>query len=226
MFDINLRPLKDSLFDPICNVVPRPISPLQITGAAFLSGIGCCIAAVTGNAANAVGFWAMNRTLDCLDGAVARNRQQSSDLGGFLDLLGDFIIYSAIPICCTLGNDNLNPAEDWTQVRRRWLAVAVAESSFYVNSFVLFFLAAVAEKQTAEAAKQTGKNAESIRSKELTSVTMRPALVEGFESGFAFTCMLAFPKWTEHICWILAVGVMVGIVQRTKNAISVLGKDR
>jgi phosphatidylglycerophosphate synthase len=226
MFDINLRPLKDSLFDPICSVVPRYISPSQITGAAFLCGISCCIAAALGNIACAVGLWVLNRTLDCLDGAVARHRQQSSDLGGFLDLLGDFIVYAAIPICCALGNDILNPAEDLIQLRRRWLAVAVAESSFYVNSFILFFLAAVAEKKTAEEAKQADQKAGSLRSKELTSVTMRPALVEGFESGLAFSGMLAFPQLTEHVCWILTTGVIVGIIQRTKNAVSVLSKDR
>lgn len=225
MFDINLRPIKDSLFDPICNVVPRSISPLQITGAAFLCGIVCCIGAAAGNPACAVGLWTLNRSLDCLDGAVARHRQQSSDLGGFLDLLGDFIIYAAIPICCTLGNDILNPADDWLQIRRQWLAVAVAESSFYVNSFILFFLAAVAEKKIAEEAKQANQKTQSIRSKELTSVTMKPALVEGFESGLAFTGMLAFPQWTEHICWVLTAGVIVGIVQRTRNAISALKKD-
>ena len=226
MFDINLRRVKDSLLDPICKLVPRSITPLHITGAAFLCGIGCCIAAARGNTACAVGLWGLNRSLDCLDGAVARHRQQSSDLGGFLDLLGDFIIYSAIPICCTIGNDTLNNANDSIQLQRRWLAVALAESSFYVNSFILFFLAAVAEKKMAEEANQVDQNAKSIKSKELTSVTMKPALVEGFESGLAFTCMLAFPKWTEHICWVLTTGVVIGIVQRTKDAVSVLSKDR
>ena len=225
MFDINLRPLKDSLFDPICKIIPQSISPLQITGAAFLCGIGCCIAAALGHVPYAVGLWSLNRSLDCLDGAVARHRQQSSDLGGFVDLLGDFIVYAAIPICCTLGNDISNPTEDWLQLRRRWLAVALAESSFYVNSFILFFLAAVAEKKLAEEVKQVDQKGASMRSKELTSVTMKPALVEGFESGLAFTGMLVFPQWTEHICWVLTTGVFVGVVQRTINAVTVLRKD-
>ncbi|KAI4273163.1 MAG: hypothetical protein LQ337_004835, partial [Flavoplaca oasis] len=36
-------------------------------------------------------FWILNRALDCLDGALARHRGTASELGGFLDLLGDFI---------------------------------------------------------------------------------------------------------------------------------------
>jgi phosphatidylglycerophosphate synthase len=38
----------------------------------------------------------LNRFLDGLDGAVAR-QSHVSDLGGFLDIVGDFIFYSAVP---------------------------------------------------------------------------------------------------------------------------------
>jgi phosphatidylglycerophosphate synthase len=224
MFDINLRPVKDTLFDPICSLIPHFISPLHITGAAFVCGIACCVAAMQVNRSWAVGLWILNRGLDCLDGAVARQRQTQSDLGGFLDLLGDFIVYSAIPICCTLGNNTLAPAEDLDQVQRRWLAVATAEATFYVNCFVLFFLAGVAEKVASEETQRSTSKTQSARSKELTTLSMKPALVEGFESGLAFTCMLAAPRWTEITCWLLSAGVMVGIVQRTKDVVYVLRK--
>lgn len=49
-------------------------------------------------------FWLLNRALDCLDGALARHRNLQSELGGFLDLLGDFIVYALIPICVVGGN--------------------------------------------------------------------------------------------------------------------------
>ena len=222
MFDINLRPVKDTLFDPICSLIPRFIEPLHITGAAFVCGVASCIAAMQAHSSWAVGLWALNRGLDCLDGAVARQRQTQSDLGGFLDLLGDFIVYSAIPICCTLGNTTLAPADDMDQVQRRWLAVATAEATFYVNCFILFFLAGVAEKTTAEDARRNTSKTQSMRSKELTTLTMKPALVEGFESGLSFTCMLAVPSWTETTCWLLSVGVMIGIAQRTKDAVYIL----
>ena len=225
MFDITLRPLKDSLFDPICNLVPQFITPLHITGLAFLSGVACCIAAARASTTWTVALWALNRGLDCLDGAVARQRKQTSELGGFLDLLGDFIVYSAIPICCTFGSDKGVPMDDCWQLRRRWLAVAVAESSFHINNFVLFFLAAVVERGNAQEVNKGGsRDKPTIKTKELTSVTMKSALVEGFESGLAFTCMLALPGSTEAICWILSAGVIVGIVQRTKDAVFALSK--
>jgi phosphatidylglycerophosphate synthase len=43
--------------------------------------------------------------LDCLDGSLARNRNAVTDLGGFLDLFNDFIVYSLLPIAIYLGQD-------------------------------------------------------------------------------------------------------------------------
>lgn len=218
MLDISLRPLKDKVFDPLCSAIPSIISPLHITAAAFVSGIASCVAATLAKPQLAVSFWTLNRILDCLDGALARQRNQSSDLGGFLDLLSDFIYYSAIPICCALGlSTQLEPSV----LQRRWLAVAVAESSFHVNNFVLFFVAAVTERKKAEKAKAGGK-AEDAEVKELTSVSMRPALVEGTESGAIFTLMLAVPSWTETLCWMLSAGVAVGIAQRVRWTVAAL----
>lgn len=218
MLDISLRPLKDKIFDPLCAAIPEAISPLQMTGLALLSGVCSCLAAAVALPQLAVSLWLCNRILDCLDGAVARRRNQASDLGGFLDLLSDFIIYSAIPICCALG---LEPAVTPRVLQRRWLAVAIAESSFHVNNFILFFVAAVAERKRAEKSKKGG-TVEDGEVKELTSVSMRPALIEGTESGIIFTLMLAIPTWTDGLCWALSAGVVVGIVQRTVWTIGAL----
>lgn len=220
MFDILLRPLKDQTFDPLCSVIPKSISPLQITGAAFVSGAASCVAAVFSRPWLSFSLWIFNRILDCLDGAVARQRGQSSDLGGFLDLLSDFVIYSAIPICCALGHTT---AMDQASLQRRWFAVAAAEASFHVNNFVLFFVAAVTErKKTAEA--KEGAEGKGASAKELTSVSMRPALVEGMESGVLFTLMLALPEWTEILCWVLSAGVTIGIAQRVSWTVVALSK--
>ena len=80
------------------------------------------------------------------------------------------------------------------------------------------------EKEKAKSAGQGQPGSESTKTKELTSLSMKPALVEGFESGLAFTLMLAIPAWTEALCWVLSAGVIVGIVQRTQNAIFALNK--
>lgn len=211
MLDLKLRSVKDSLFDPLCLLVPRSVTPLQITIAAFVLGSASCVAAAYGLVTESVTLWVLNRALDCLDGAVARKRNQASDLGGFLDLLGDFIVYSAIPISCALSV----PVGSMAALRRLWLAVAVVQATFHINNFVLFFVAALAEKDTSKDGKK----------EELTSVMMKPALIEGFESGIVFTLMLASvgrPSSIEVLCWILSTGVLIGTLQRVVWAIGVL----
>ena len=204
MYDLTLRPLKDRLFDPLSHRIPARISPTHITAAAFALGAAACLAAALSRPRTALALWLANRALDCLDGAVARYRSQASDLGGFLDLLGDFVVYAAVPVCCALGAGG---------GEKVWRAVAVVEAGFFLNNFVLFFGAAVAERRRAEGARGVA-GASTASEEELTSVSMRPALVEGLESGVAFTLMLAWPRYTEMWCWVLAAGVAVGTVQR------------
>jgi len=104
--------------------------------------------------------------------------------------------------------------------------VACSEASFHVNNFVLFYIAAITEKQKAANAVSNGKSKTfelgEKRVKELTSLSMKPALVEGAESGLIFTIMLIKPEWTEALCWMLTVGVAIGTVQRVLWVVDVL----
>lgn len=225
MFDIPLRPLKDNLVDPLIPAIPESIQPTHLTFVAFLFGLAsCATAAFSASPISSTALWLLNRLFDCLDGSLARHRNLASELGGFLDLLGDFIVYSAIPICCAVGQSH---GDETSQLGMSgWAAVAVAESSFHVNNFVLFFVAALVEKHkaTVTEAKGRGKKEEKKEREvvELTSLSMRPALVEGFESGMIFTLMLAFPTWTETLCWLLAAGVMIGTTQRVSWTVAAL----
>lgn len=207
MFDIPLRPLKDSLFNPLCAHIPLSITPLLITLLAFISGLLSCylISLSHANTTLSVFFWGLNRALDCLDGALARHRGTASDLGGFLDLWCDFVVYSVLPIAVACGGGE--------EERGVWVAVAVLEATIHVNNFVLFYVAALVEK----AAKEEGKGdvASKNSRKELTSLSMRPALVEGFESGLLFTLMLLYPSAIEGLSWTMAGLVAVGVGQRT-----------
>ncbi|KAI4170242.1 MAG: hypothetical protein LQ343_005125 [Gyalolechia ehrenbergii] len=156
-------------------------------------------------------FWALNRSLDCLDGALARHRGTASDLGGFLDLLGDFIVYSLLPIAIA----QASPPDTGSSL---WMSVAVLEATFHVNNFVLFYVAAIAEKSAN--AEGTGKG----KKEELTSVMMRPALIEGMESALIFTAMLVYPSALQALSWTMAGLVMVGILQRTVWVVEALRK--
>ncbi|KAL8764545.1 MAG: hypothetical protein Q9209_007976 [Squamulea sp. 1 TL-2023] len=215
MFDNTLRPLKDGIFDPCCRYLPAFVTPLHITGIAFVFGLLSCYSALTVHAdkISPLLFWALNRSLDCLDGALARYRGTTSDLGGFLDLLADFIIYSLIPIA--VAQASTSNAESSV-----WPSVAVLEATFHINNFILFYVAAVAEKVSKT---QGSGNPKKAKQEELTSVMMRPALVEGMESGLIFTAMLAFPNLLQTLSWSMSTLVAVGILQRTFWVIKALG---
>jgi phosphatidylglycerophosphate synthase len=43
-------------------------------------------------------LWLANCFLDYFDGSLARSRNAATDLGGFIDLCSDFIVYSLLPI--------------------------------------------------------------------------------------------------------------------------------
>ncbi|KAI4245269.1 MAG: hypothetical protein L6R40_002626 [Gallowayella cf. fulva] len=232
MFDIPLRPLKDTLINPLCAHIPSFITPTHITLLAFSSGLLSCILISlpgtypTSLPANhlSLSFWLLNRILDCLDGALARHRGTVSDLGGFLDLLGDFIVYTLLPIAIAYGGSSETIESRRSRISSGgegvWMAVAVLEGAFHVNNFILFYVAALVEKGAATSKKVEGYAKGEVvdgkdRKKELTSVSMRPALIEGFESGLLFTLMLLFPNAMEGLSWTMAALVAVGIVQRT-----------
>jgi phosphatidylglycerophosphate synthase len=208
MFDLPLRTgLKEPLFAPLARRLPPSIQPNQLTILAFAVGLSSCAAASIGHFSLALTLWSLNRALDCLDGAVARCRNCSTELGGFLDILGDFIIYSLLPVAIALGNG----ATD----RDSWLAIALLEASFHINNVVLFYAAAVAAKVEANGSEKEQK---------VTSVVMRPALIEGFEAGVLFTAMLILPRWLNILVQGMAVGVLIGTVQRVHWLLPALGK--
>ena len=214
MFDIPLRRLKDAIFEPLAGAIPSFITPTQLTFVAFFLGSLASYFCAQNTVPLSLAFWILGRFLDCLDGAVARQRKTASDLGGFWDLLGDFVVYASIPISCAVSITH----ETVEDARADFLAVAMLEGAFFVNNFALFYMAAVAEKAAAvegmSGAKGKRKGKGKGRSEELTSLMMRPALVEGAESAGFFTLMLMFPERLRVLAYVMFGGVVIGTAQR------------
>lgn len=220
MLDLALRSTKESILRPACCLIPSTISPTHLTLAGFCFGLACCFSATFSSGSLAAHdvtltlfLWLLNRLLDGLDGSLARLRGSVLEMGGFLDILCDFIIYSLIPPAVALGEDRcrstaagLSPVD--------WRSVAFLEATFHINNFVLFYVAAVAAKVQCQGGKK--------KSTELTSLIMKPALVEGFESAIAFTLMLTFPSHIESLAWGMGCAVVIGIAQRLFYIIPVL----
>lgn len=99
MLDARLRPLIDP---PLGSLARRAaglgIRPNWITLAGLAIGLLALPALAAECYATALALIAANRLADGLDGAVARQSGSGSDLGGFLDIVCDFIFYAAVPL--------------------------------------------------------------------------------------------------------------------------------
>ena len=72
------------------------VRPVHLTGASLVACVLAGVSAAAGWRWASVVLWLSGRILDGLDGALARHRNTTSDLGGYLDMLGDTIGYAAV----------------------------------------------------------------------------------------------------------------------------------
>jgi phosphatidylglycerophosphate synthase len=193
MFDHLLRGLKDRLLAPLAALL-RGVPPNAISVVALVLGLAAAAAAARGAWGAGLALWLANRVVDGLDGTVARLADTQTDFGGYLDILLDFVVYAAIPVGFALG------ASD-----RLVLVLAVAlEGAFFVNACSWMYLSAVLEKR-ASGARSTG---------ELTTVTMPPALVAGFETIVFFSLFYLFPAKLPLLFGLMTTLVVINVIQR------------
>ncbi len=182
---------------PAATVVGRRIHPMVVTVAAFVIGLGAAGAAARG--ANGIGLalWLANRVLDGFDGTLARAQGAQSDIGGYVDIVLDFVVYAAVPLGLVLG---AAPPD------RATLAVAglVLVASFFVNAASWMYLAAILEQRGAGAAARG----------EFTTITMPRGLVAGTETVVFYSLFLAFPRSLLSLFTLMTALVLVTVVQR------------
>ena len=102
MFDAQIRPMIDQLLNPVGRALVRlGVTANQVTLAG--AGFGLLAAGCVAFEMSQTALWLvlLNRIADGVDGAVAR-ASRSSDFGGYLDIVSDFIFYSAIPFAFAL----------------------------------------------------------------------------------------------------------------------------
>jgi phosphatidylglycerophosphate synthase len=111
MLDAAMRRLVDPPLDRLARrVAALGVSANAITLVGFAVGLAAVPLLATESYAGALVAIGLNRLADGLDGAVAR-RQAPSDLGGYLDIVGDFIFYAAVPFGFALARpENALPA--------------------------------------------------------------------------------------------------------------------
>ena len=191
MFDTYLRNVKDRLGEPIARRMPN-IPPSSITLTALFFGLGSAALAAHGLFLWSLAFWLLNRTLDGLDGLLARLHNHQDDFGGYLDILFDFVAYAAVPIGLVLA----------APTAERYLALAIMLATFYVNSASWMYLAAVLEKRNTRDPKTA------------TTIVMPSGLVGGFETILAYGVFLIFPEHITALFYFFSALVFITIMQR------------
>ena len=124
----------------------------------------------------------MSRLGDGLDGAVA-SITGKTDLGGFLDIVLDFVFYGAIPLGFVLADPAANA-----------VAGAALIFSFYVNGGSFLAYAVMAEKRGLKTEKRGEK-----------SLFFTTGLAEATETIAFFVAFCLFPAWFSVLAGIFAV---------------------
>ena len=181
MFDSRLRPL----VDPISNHLGRwlvrfGISANMVTVSGGVIGLLAFHALCLGFYQLALAMILLNRIFDGLDGAVAR-QNGITDLGGYLDIVLDFIFYALIPLGFAIGDPN------------NALAAAVLIASFVGTGSSFLAFAIMAEKRGIST---------DIRGKK--SLYYLGGLTEGFETILVLVMMCIWPSYFQWFAYIFA----------------------
>ena len=108
MLDARLRRLIDPPLDRLSGALDGGrLTPNAITLQGLAVGLLVPVALAYEAYGLALALILVNRLLDGLDGALAR-RQGPTDLGGFLDIVCDFIFYAAVPFGFALADPAAN----------------------------------------------------------------------------------------------------------------------
>ncbi|NBN78815.1 CDP-alcohol phosphatidyltransferase family protein [Microvirga tunisiensis] len=200
MFDARIRPL----IDPPLDALGRRLAAAGLSANAItVLGLGLGLAAAVAIALDAllVGLVLLlaNRLADGLDGAVARATRRT-DLGGYLDIVCDFIFYGAIPLAFALRDP------DGTA-----LAAAVLLFSFYANGAAFLTFAIMAERRRLQTSRQG-----------LKSLYYLGGLAEGAETIAVFALMCVLPQHVALIAYGFAALCLVSAVARMATALVLL----
>jgi phosphatidylglycerophosphate synthase len=205
MFDPKILPVTRKVLDiPARLIVRAGISADQVTVVGFLVGLLAVPLLAFQYYELALVAILLNRVSDGLDGAVAR-RTQLTDAGGFLDIVLDFIFYSAVVFGFLL-----------TAPEQNAIAAGVLLVTFMGTGATFLAFASVAGKRGIENPDYPNK-----------SLHYMGGLTEGFETIMAF---VAFCLWPQHFsvlayvfataCWVTAITRIVAGYRTLKQPVA------
>ena len=188
MFDIWLRRQIDPALDRIGGgLAKRRISAnaVSLTGGAI--GVAAAVMIAQGQWLAGLAFVVVNRVLDGLDGAIARQSKPTA-WGGYLDSLADYVFYIAVP----LGFAGADPANVWPAL--------LLVSSFTLTAVSFLSLAAILAGRNMGYAQK--------------SFTYTTGFMEGGETITAFILMCLFPGQFPLLATVFAGLCLATVGQR------------
>jgi phosphatidylglycerophosphate synthase len=197
VLDARLRRLIDPPLDRLSGpLAARGLSANAVTVAGFVIGLGAAAAIAWQAWLLGLGLLLLNRLCDGLDGAIAR-RRGLTDLGGFLDIVLDFLIYAAVPFAFALADPAANA-----------LAAAFLIFSFIGTGASFLAYATMAAKR--------GVSSE-LRGRK--SLYYLGGLTEGTETILAFVLACLWPALFPWIA--LIFGLLCWLTTATRIAVAV-----
>ena len=169
-----------------------------LTALGLAVGIGACAAAAGGLWALALVLWLANRTLDGLDGPLAR-RAGAGELGGMLDFVADFVVYSGFVVGVAIAEPGAR------------LACVVLLATYLVNNVALLSFSSLVERLRLDFGDER-------------SLRFTTGLAEGTETIVVYVLFCLFPAAAAGIAWSFAAVVAVTAIQRVALAAQVLGR--
>lgn len=185
MFDASLRPILETPLGWLaggCIAVGLTANSLTILG--FVLGVFCAVFVAMGFFVAALICLILNRLCDGLDGAVAR-RSGSSDFGGYLDIVCDFLFYAMVPFAFMI----FSP--------QNALAAGFLMFSF-VGTGSSFLAYAILQAKNPDALKNNAQE----HAAQKKSFFYLGGLTEGAETIAVFVLMLVFPSWFPILAWV------------------------
>jgi phosphatidylglycerophosphate synthase len=197
VLDARIRQRIDPALDWLGGIVARRgLSANTVTLVGFLIGAGAWGALACEGYAAALVLVLVNRLADGLDGAVARSNGLT-DLGGYLDIVLDFIFYAGVPFFFAVGRP------------RDALPAAFLAFSFVGTGGSFLAFAAVAARRGLATEKRGRK-----------SIYYLGGLTEGAETiaFFVLICLLpdrfALLAWTfGGLCWLTTASRIASAVE-------------
>ena len=162
-------------------ILKYEISPNQITLFSFILGIVCFIFLSLGMIYISLIFFILNRFFDGVDGTMARLKKPT-DLGGFYDIISDFLIYALLPFGFILFDNN------------NFLSMSFLLTSFIGTCSTFLTTAWIFEKKKLKIEQLSKK-----------SFFYSEGIIEGTETIVFFILMFVFFEVASFIAWIFAL---------------------